>query len=50
VVDDAIEPGRASGRRRQNAFGKALSEDLPSAQNSLAAKATSDYYELDRPP
>ena len=50
MVDDAVEPARASGRRRQNAFGKALGEDLSSAHNSLAAKAASDYYEFDRPP
>jgi hypothetical protein len=38
----------AEGARMPSA--KPLSEDLPSAQNSLAAKAASDYYELDHAP
>jgi hypothetical protein len=50
VVDDAVEPARASRRWRQHPFRKALREDLPPAQNRVAAKAASDYDELDHPP
>jgi hypothetical protein len=39
---------RADGARTPSA--KALGEDLASAQNSLAAKAASDYHKLDHPP
>lgn len=42
-------PARASRRWRQHPFGKALREDLPPAQDSVATKAASDYYELDPP-
>ncbi len=49
MVDDAIEPARTPRRRRQHPFQKALGEDLPPAKNGVAAKAASDYYELDHP-
>jgi hypothetical protein len=50
VVNDRLHPRRASGRRRQNPFGEALSEDLAPAQDGVAAEAASDYQELDDPP
>ena len=45
-----VEPASCVAPTAPEALDEALSEDLPSAQNSLAAEAASDYYELDRPP
>lgn len=50
VMNDRVQPRRASRRRRQYPFGKALSEDLTSTQDGIAAEAASDHQELDDPP
>lgn len=46
VVDDAIQPCRASCRWRQSAISEALGEDLSSAQDGIAAKTPSNHNEL----
>jgi hypothetical protein len=50
VMDDSVQPCRASRRWCQYAFGEALREDLASAQDRLAAEAPGNYYELDDSP
>jgi hypothetical protein len=50
VMNDRIQPRRASRRWCQYAFGEALREDLAPAQDSVAAEAASDHQELDDPP
>src|SRR6185437_13636959 len=50
VMDDRIQPRRASCRRSQYPFGKALSEDLAPAENGIAAEAASDHKKLHDPP
>jgi hypothetical protein len=45
VVDDGIQPRRASSPRSQYAFGEPLSEDLVPAQDGAAAEAAGDHQE-----
>ena len=47
-MQSSLAVRRADGARCP--FGKALSEDLPPAQDSVAAKAASDHHKLNDPP
>lgn len=46
VMDDRVQPRRASRRWSQYPIGETLSEDLPSAQDGVAAEAVGDHQEL----
>ena len=46
VMDDRVQPRRASRRWSQYPFGKALSEDLAPAKDGVAAEAAGDHQEL----
>jgi hypothetical protein len=50
VMNDRVQPRRASRRWCQYPFGEALREDLAPAQNGVAAEASGNYNELDGPP
>jgi hypothetical protein len=50
VMDDRVQPRRASRRRSQYPFGEALSEDLAPAQDGVTAEAAGDHQELHNPP
>src|ERR1700758_5400199 len=50
VMNDSVQPRRASRRWCQYPFGETLREDLAPAQNGVAAEASGNYYELDGPP
>src|SRR5581483_2550650 len=50
VMNDRVQPRRASRRWSQHPFGEALSEDLAPAQNGVAAEAAGNHQELDDPP
>ncbi|MDA9424968.1 hypothetical protein XH97_23015 [Bradyrhizobium sp. CCBAU 53380] len=49
VMDDRVQPRRASRRWSQYPVGETLSEDLASAQNGVAAEAAGDDQELYEP-
>jgi hypothetical protein len=46
VMDDRVQSRRASGRRSQHPFSKALSEDLTPAQDGIATEARSPMVQL----
>jgi len=50
VMDDRVQPRRASRRWSQYAFGEALCEELAGAQDGVAAEAAGDHQELHDPP
>jgi len=50
VMNDRVQPRRASRRWCQYLFGEVLREDLAPAQNGVAAEASGNYDELDGPP
>src|SRR6185437_278905 len=50
VMNDGVQPRRASRRWSQYPLGEALSEDLAPAQDGIAAEAASDQQELHDPP
>src|SRR5262249_44329240 len=50
MMDDSVQPRRASRRWSQYPVGETLSEDLASAQDGRAAEAAGDHQELYDPP
>ena len=43
VMDDRVQPRRASRRWNEHPFGEALREDLTPAQDGVTAEAASDH-------
>jgi hypothetical protein len=50
VMNERVQPRRASRRWSQYPVGETLSEDLAPAQNRIAAEAAGDHHELYDPP
>jgi hypothetical protein len=50
VMDDRVQPRRASRRRSQYPFGETFSEDLTPAQDGIAAEAAGNHQEFYNPP
>jgi hypothetical protein len=50
VMNDRVQPRRASGRWSQHSFREALSEDLAPAQDGIATEAAGDHQKLYDPP
>src|ERR1700723_2398846 len=49
MMNNRIEPRRASRRWCQNPVGETLGEDLASAKDSVASEAASDHLKVDNP-
>src|SRR5277367_154662 len=50
MMDDRVQPRRASSRWSQPPFSKALGEDLTPAQDGIATEAAGDHQKLYDPP
>jgi hypothetical protein len=49
MMNNVLKAFGTAGARRKNASSKPLSEDLPTAQDSITAKAPNHDHQIDAP-